>query len=58
MDNLNLLKLAPGGHVGRFIIWTEAAFKKLGKLDVSLLSLTGVYMMNNHIWSVFLTPLM
>ena len=37
MDNLNLLKLAPGGHVGRFIIWTEAAFKKLGKKDFSAL---------------------
>merc|ERR1719182_82059 len=22
--SLNLLQLAPGGHVGRFIIWTEA----------------------------------
>merc|ERR1712127_110097 len=32
VDNLNLLKLAPGGHVGRFIIWTEAAFKKLDAL--------------------------
>jgi len=32
VDNLNLLKLAPGGHVGRFIIWTEAAFKKLDSL--------------------------
>jgi len=32
VDNLNLLKLAPGGHVGRFIIWTEAAFKKLDGL--------------------------
>merc|ERR1712127_1058858 len=32
VDNLNLLKLAPGGHVGRFIIWTEAAFKKLDDL--------------------------
>ena len=31
VDALNLLKLAPGGHVGRFCIWTEAAFKKLGK---------------------------
>ena len=31
MDNLNLLKLAPGGHVGRFVIWTEGAFKKLGE---------------------------
>merc|ERR1711997_1034272 len=29
VDNLNLLKLAPGGHVGRFCIWTEAAFKNL-----------------------------
>jgi len=29
---LNLLKLAPGGHVGRFIIWTESAFKELDKL--------------------------
>jgi len=32
VDNLNILKLAPGGHVGRFIIWTEAAFKKLDGL--------------------------
>lgn len=32
VDNLNLLKIAPGGHVGRFIIWTEAAFKKLDGL--------------------------
>merc|ERR1712080_292938 len=31
-DALNLLKLAPGGHVGRFIIWTESAFKKLDGL--------------------------
>lgn len=27
---LNLLQLAPGGHIGRFIIWTESAF---GLLD-------------------------
>merc|ERR1711862_609262 len=32
VDNLNLLKLAPGGHVGRFCIWTEGAFKKLDDL--------------------------
>merc|ERR1739842_192420 len=32
VDNLNLLKLAPGGHVGRFCIWTEAAFRKLDGL--------------------------
>merc|ERR1712203_1356719 len=32
VDNLNILKLAPGGHVGRFFIWTESAFKKLDDL--------------------------
>lgn len=29
VDRLNLLQLAPGGHLGRFIVWTESAFKKL-----------------------------
>lgn len=29
VDRLNLLQLAPGGVVGRFIIWTESAFKAL-----------------------------
>ena len=27
--SLNLLKLAPGGHIGRLIIWTEDAFRAL-----------------------------
>jgi large subunit ribosomal protein L4e len=29
VDALNLLQLAPGGHLGRFIIWTSAAIKQL-----------------------------
>jgi len=29
VDRLNLLKLCPGGHLGRFCIWSEGAFKKL-----------------------------
>jgi large subunit ribosomal protein L4e len=29
VDALNLLQLAPGGHMGRFIIWTSGAFKRL-----------------------------
>lgn len=29
VDRLGLLTLAPGGHVGRFIIWTKSAFEKL-----------------------------
>jgi len=30
--SLNLLYLAPGGHLGRFIIWTKAAFEQLNRL--------------------------
>lgn len=29
VERLNLLQLAPGGHLGRFCIWTKAAFQKL-----------------------------
>ncbi|KAF2858592.1 60S ribosomal protein L4-A [Piedraia hortae CBS 480.64] len=29
---LNLLQLAPGGHLGRFIIWSSAAFAALDKI--------------------------
>lgn len=32
VEKLNLLRLAPGGHVGRFIIWTESAFRKLDEI--------------------------
>jgi len=32
VERLNLLKIAPGGHVGRFCIWTQAAFKRLDSL--------------------------
>ncbi|XP_078180486.1 large ribosomal subunit protein uL4-like [Carex rostrata] len=32
VERLNLLKLAPGGHVGRFIIWTKSAFEKLDSI--------------------------
>ena len=26
---MNIRQLAPGGHCGRFIIWTQSAFKAL-----------------------------
>lgn len=29
---LNLLQLAPGGHLGRFIVWSSAAFAALDKI--------------------------
>jgi len=32
VDALNPLVLAPGGHVGRFIIWTKTAFEQLDSL--------------------------
>lgn len=32
VERLNLLQLCPGGHLGRFVIWTEAAFKKLNSI--------------------------
>jgi len=32
VNRLNLLQLAPGGHLGRFLIWTKDAFEKLDAL--------------------------
>jgi len=32
VDALNLLQLAPGANFGRFVIWTEGAFKKLNEI--------------------------
>lgn len=29
VSRLNLLQLAPGGHLGRFVIWTKDAFERL-----------------------------
>merc|ERR1719446_2040788 len=38
VDRLNLLTLAPGGQFGRFVIWTEGAFKKLSEMYGTLKS--------------------
>merc|ERR1712060_2159 len=38
VTRLNILKLAPGGNFGRFIIWTEGAFNKLGEIYGTLKS--------------------
>jgi len=32
VDRLNLMKIAPGGHLGRLVVWTEAAFRKLDSI--------------------------
>jgi large subunit ribosomal protein L4e len=34
VSRLNLLQLAPGGHLGRFVIWTQGAFSQLDKITV------------------------
>merc|ERR1712072_587520 len=36
VNSLNLLQVAPGGNFGRFIIWTESAFKKLNEIYGSM----------------------
>merc|ERR1719373_1404911 len=38
VTRLNLLKLAPGGNFGRFVIWTQGAFKKLSRIYGTLKS--------------------
>jgi len=32
VESLNLLQLAPGGHMGRFIVWTQGAFNRLNEI--------------------------
>ena len=32
VERLNLLQLCPGGHLGRFVIWTKDAFEKLNSI--------------------------
>jgi len=40
VERLNLLQLAPGGHLGRFVIWTQHAFKKLDQIYGTYLSVS------------------
>lgn len=32
VERLNLLQLAPGAHLGRFIVWTKTAFQRLDEI--------------------------
>ena len=45
VDSLNLLKLAPGGHVGRFVIWTESG--KL-KFELKIIPFTKSFLCFQH----------
>lgn len=42
VDSLNLLQLAPGGHLGRFVIFTKSAFDRLDKIFGALLVMSHV----------------
>lgn len=50
VDKLNLLKIAPGGHLGRFCIWTEGAFRRLDQIY-------GTYKMKSSTKKDFSLPL-
>merc|ERR1712043_131364 len=41
VDRLNLLKLAPGGHLGRFCVWSQSAFTKLDSIYGTLRKLSS-----------------
>merc|ERR1712193_360234 len=32
VSRLNLMQLAPGGHLGRFCVWTQSAFSALERI--------------------------
>ena len=48
VSRLNLLQLAPGGHVGRFCIWTEGAFRELNNI-FGTHNYAGVQKKNYHL---------
>jgi len=49
VEALNLLQLAPGGHLGRFIIWTKSAFQRLD-------SIFGTYKTPSTVKEHFILP--
>ena len=36
VENLSIENLAPGGNLGRLILWTQSAFKELNKYEAML----------------------
>jgi len=46
VDRLNLLQLAPGGHMGRFIVWSQAAVDSLDSIYVKDRKVPVASMMN------------
>lgn len=49
VNRLNLLQLAPGGHLGRFCIWTKDAFEKLD-------TIFGTYKSSSQVKTDYVLP--
>jgi len=49
VNRLNLLQLAPGGHLGRFCIWTKDAFEKLD-------TIFGTYKTSSQVKTDYVLP--
>jgi large subunit ribosomal protein L4e len=43
VESLNLLKLAPGGHVGRFLIWTKSAVERIDNIFLNPMKIRKNY---------------
>lgn len=59
VERLNLLQLAPGGHMGRFVIFTKSAFDSLDKIFGESTGFSdggggaGSACLHKHTWCVF-----
>merc|ERR1712032_237513 len=51
VSRLNLLQLAPGSHLGRFIIWSEGAFNELNAIYGAKRKGSSAYVLPRHIIS-------
>lgn len=60
VDTLSVLNLAPGAHLGRFVIWTEDAFKQLDKIwgsDSTKSAKSGFHLPKNIVSNADITGL-
>lgn len=42
------MQLAPGGHVGRFIVWTKSAFEKLDSIFGTTTEASSILTSTSH----------
>lgn len=49
VNNIDIVKLAPGGHLGKLVLWTESAFESLDKIY-------GTYETPSAVHNMFILP--